>query len=247
MSVFHLAILETDTAPESIAGKHGSYGDIIETSLRKGLAQAGNPISDLKVTKWDVIIAQVYPALDSIDAVFVTAGQHDADKDDPWVPKLLEFVQGAYAAKKPILGLCYGHQIISRALGGKVSRNPGGWEVTVKQVNLTPQGSNLFGKKSISLHQMHRDAVVQIPSGLEVIGSTSQCEIQILYRKGRVLTAQGHPEFNSFMCLEMLEERRAAKILDGEILEDATSKVDLEHDGVIFWKKAWDFMLDTTA
>lgn len=74
---------------------------------------------------------------------------HDADEDDPWVPKLVDFIQKAYEAKKPIMGLCYGHQIISRALGGGVSRNPKGWEITVKEIELTPAGSKLFGRESV--------------------------------------------------------------------------------------------------
>lgn len=74
---------------------------------------------------------------------------HDADEDDPWVPNLVDFIQRAYQAKRPIMGLCYGHQIIARALGGKVSRNPKGWEITVKKIDLNPAGSKLFGTESV--------------------------------------------------------------------------------------------------
>ena len=75
MASFHIAILETDTASDSITHKHGSYGDVIENALRRGLVEAGHPVQDLQVSKWEVIQAQSYPSLKNIDAVFVTAGR----------------------------------------------------------------------------------------------------------------------------------------------------------------------------
>lgn len=73
MAPFHIAILETDTPPESISSVHGSYGDVIEKALRRGLSEAGHPLQ-LQTSKWDVIEAQAYPSLGNVDAVFVTAG-----------------------------------------------------------------------------------------------------------------------------------------------------------------------------
>ncbi|CAM1509781.1 Fc.00g001160.m01.CDS01 [Cosmosporella sp. VM-42] len=244
MASLHIAILETDTASESITHKHGSYGDVIESALRRGLVEAGKPIEDLQVSKWEVIDAPSYPPLENIDVVFVTAGRHDADQDDPWVPRLTEFVRAAYEAKKPIMGVCYGHQIIARALGGYVSRNPRGWEITVQKLDLTATGEKLFGASSLSLPQMHRDAVIQPPPEVDVIGSSECCDVQLLYQEGRLLTAQGHPEFDQLMTQEMLEERRQAGILSADLFEDASLKAGLKHDGDLFWKTVWRFLLE---
>lgn len=55
----------------------------------------------------------------------------------------------AYIMNLPMIGVCYGHQIIARALGGKISRNPGGWELGVCKMDMTPIGQKLFGKDTL--------------------------------------------------------------------------------------------------
>lgn len=90
---------------------------------------------------------------------------------------------------------------------------------------------------------MHRDAVVEAPPDVQIIGSSQHCEVQILYQPGRLLTTQGHAEFDALTCREMLEERRVAGILEGEVLEDAMAKVECEHDGAVFWRSVWRFLL----
>lgn len=89
---------------------------------------------------------------------------------------------------------------------------------------------------------MHRDAVITIPQEIDVIGTSQRCDSQILYRPGRLLTTQGHPEFDALTCREMLEERRSGGILSGEEFEEAVSKVDVRHDGELFWKVIWRFL-----
>ena len=74
---------------------------------------------------------------------------HTASDDDPWGTSLIHVIQGAYIRNIPMIGICYGHQMIARALGGKISHNPAGWEVGVCKMEMTPMGQNLFGKDSI--------------------------------------------------------------------------------------------------
>lgn len=57
----------------------------------------------------------------------------------------MDFLKESYQKRIPILAICYGHQILARALGGKVIKNPKGCEISVTKVNLTPSGTDLFG------------------------------------------------------------------------------------------------------
>lgn len=72
--------------------------------------------------------------------------EHNAFEDHPWILRLVDYVRSLYQdTQKPIVGICFGHQIIARALGTPVQRSTIGWEVSVDQINLTDDGRKLFG------------------------------------------------------------------------------------------------------
>lgn len=76
--------------------------------------------------------------------------EHDCFADDPWIVSLTEYVRGVLEDyKKPVVGICFGHQIIARALGARVGRGDGGWEISVDEITLTDAGKQLFGKDKL--------------------------------------------------------------------------------------------------
>lgn len=76
--------------------------------------------------------------------------EHDSFADVPWINKLVEFTQEVYAQDRVrLIGICFGHQIIARALGVPVGRSDIGWEIAVCDVNLTEKGKELFGKEKL--------------------------------------------------------------------------------------------------
>lgn len=71
--------------------------------------------------------------------------EHNAHEDAPWILRLLDFVRTvAKSTQIRIIGICFGHQIIARALGGVVEKNKKGWEVSVDRVDLTPTGKRIL-------------------------------------------------------------------------------------------------------
>ncbi|KAH7123489.1 class I glutamine amidotransferase-like protein [Dactylonectria estremocensis] len=243
-SIFRLAILETDETPVSIAETQGSYGEIVERLVRRGFAQAEGSVPELHITKWDVVKAQSYPSLGEIDGIFLTAGKYAAYDEYPWASKLIGFLKQSYIGHIPILAICYGHQILARALGGTVIKNPKGCELSVTRIDLTPSGIDLFETDHLNLHQMHLDTVVDLPSGMQTLGSSAISEVQFMYEAGRVLGVQGHPEANGFIIKDNLDSRFEKNLIEVEEYEAALSKINLEHDGDVFAKAIPKFLLD---
>jgi GMP synthase-like glutamine amidotransferase len=153
-----------------------------------------------------------------------------------------------------LVGVCFGHQIIGRALGQKVGRSEGGWEISVTPMQLTTKGKELFGLDEVvsyylpytatlpsprlhtfpsqAIHQMHQDAVFTYPPSVEHLGHSPSCHVQGMYEKKRLITTQGHPEFDGDIVAELLENRHDRGVFDDETYEDAMGRVRRKHDGV---------------
>lgn len=90
---------------------------------------------------------------------------------------------------------------------------------------------------------MHRDAVLEVPEGLVSLGSSSKCEVQGLYKPGRVISFQAHPEFDDFIMEEIMQARYAQKIFSKEMYEEGITRARAAHDGVLVSAKIWEFLL----
>lgn len=79
---------------------------------------------------------------------------------------------------------------------------------------------------------MHRDIVYVYPEHVEPLGHTARCEVQGMYVKHRLITVQGHPEFNRDVVSELLEARHDSGIFDDAMFNDGMSRVRQHHDGI---------------
>ena len=79
--------------------------------------------------------------------------EYDSFENHPWILKLVEFTQKVLAQDRvKIIGVCFGHQIVARALGTEVGRNPKGWETAVEPQDLTEKGQRLFKVERLVSH-----------------------------------------------------------------------------------------------
>ena len=78
---------------------------------------------------------------------------------------------------------------------------------------------------------MHRDAVLEVPEGLLSLGSSPRCSIQGLYKPGRVLSFQAHPEFDDFIMTKILQSRHEQGIFDDTMFRDGMGRAEDSHDG----------------
>ena len=149
-----IAILECDTPLDATRATYGSYGGVFIALLKAGADALSYPglssTSGLSISTYDVVTAQTYPVLDDIDAILITGSRHNAFDHDPWILKLVEFTERVLKQRRVrTIGVCFGHQIVGRALGTKVDRSDKGWEVSVTAIDLTKRGQEIFGKTAL--------------------------------------------------------------------------------------------------
>ncbi|EFX06023.1 glutamine amidotransferase class 1 [Grosmannia clavigera kw1407] len=237
-----LAILMADTPMPQTQAAFEDYGGVFTDLFRRALAPASLD-SVLTISKHDIVngdFAAAYPDLNQIDAILITGSKHNAYDHTPWINALVAFVRRVLATTAPgstaahpvrLLGICFGHQICGRALDAPVDVSPAGWEVSVTDVPLTSEGRAFFGKDTLNIFQMHRDAVLANPSGTIALGATDSCPVQGFLLPGRAVTVQGHPEFSATIVREILDKRHQIGILPDDLYSSGIARVDNKHDG----------------
>ncbi|RHZ74015.1 hypothetical protein CDV55_108993 [Aspergillus turcosus] len=248
-SALRIAVLECDAPPADANARYGGYHGVFSRLLKESARALGqpdklDPETGLDISRWDVVYAQEYPRLEDVDAILLTGSKYNSFDDDPWILKLVEYTKRAIDDQRvKILGICYGHQIVGRALGSKVGRSDAGWEIAVCDVDLTEQGKKLFGKDKLHIQQMHRDIVFDCPPDVVPLGSSPRCAIQGMYRPGHFITVQGHPEFREDIVSEVVKLRMSTGIFSKEEGEDALSRAGKDHDGVAIGVTFLKFLL----
>jgi len=142
----------------------------------------------LTFTTWDVEAMQFPPGPDAAEGWLITGSRHGAYEDHPWIPPLEDLVRAIVASGRPLVGICFGHQIVAQALGGRVEKFEGGWSV----------GRHLYRMETgetLALNAWHQDQVVQPPGHARTIAQSDFTRHAALRIGDTVLTWQPHPEF----------------------------------------------------
>lgn len=203
-----IGILQTGLAPEALAPAMGDYPDMFARLLD------GHGFT----FKTFQVVNGTFPAtVRDCDGWLITGSKHGAYEDHPWIPPLEAFIRAAFDARVPVVGICFGHQIIAQAMGGKVEKFAGGWSVGPTTYD--------FDGETVTLNAWHQDQVVQRPAGTTVIASNDFCENAALLYDDRALTIQAHPEFKPDF-VEGLMKTRAIGVVPDPLLQAAATKLD---------------------
>lgn len=210
-----IAVIVCDTPIAGYVDTFGDFGDQLKALLREGGCQQ-------PLRRFDAVALELPPPCLALSGVIISGSRSDAWRDEAWVVKLVEWV-AATVGRVPIVGVCFGHQILGRALGMAVGPTAA-WETGVMSFPINPKARQALGGASeILIVESHLDQVTgPLPAGVEIIGSTEQCVVQGLYLESkRVLSFQGHPEFLPAASLWLIKAQESRGAIPAEQAAEA--------------------------
>ena len=202
-----IGILQTGLAPDVLKGTFGEYPGFFERLLsNKGFT----------FQTWSVVEGDFPDGPGDADGWLITGSKHGAYEDHPWIPPLEQLIRDIMAAGRPLIGVCFGHQIIATALGGEVRKFDGGWIVGQQDYDINGV--------TLRINAWHQDQVITPPEGAEVVGTGPNCAYAALLYPGRAYTVQPHPEYGDDFIQGLLETRGKGVVPD-ELMAQAASKM----------------------
>lgn len=199
-----IGILECGQTPSDWIAQHGEMADPFPPFLRRA-----DPALRFEVFRPHR--GQLPSSATQCDAWLVTGSPHSVPVPEPWQPALAHFLVQA-VPQRPVVGICYGHQLMHAALGGEVARAPQGWGVGVHDYAVhtlpawVPGGVPPQPLRVIALHQ---DQVLRPAPGTQVLAGNDFCPLAITTIGDNVLTVQPHPEMTRVLARDIYETHRA--------------------------------------
>ena len=210
-----IGILQTGLVPDGMAEKTGEYPDM----FARLLANQG-----FEFESWAVVDGVFPKGPEEADGWLITGSRHGVYEDHAWLPPLRDLIRAIYASERPLVGVCFGHQVIAQALGGTVEKFAGGWSVGPTRYR--------FGDQERLIHAWHQDQVITLPEGAEVVAESDHCRYAALLYPGHAYTVQPHPEFNDAYAGALLRERGPGVVPQAD-LDAASSQLGTPLDSAL--------------
>ncbi|OOY17308.1 type 1 glutamine amidotransferase [Thioclava sp. DLFJ4-1] len=185
-----LCILEADRPAEAFRPAHGTYAGMFERWLAPALPEA----------TFESIFVAGGEALpddpDHYDAYLVTGSRAGVYEDHDWIAPLEGFLRELRARNRPVAGVCFGHQVMAQAFGGKVEKSAAGWMLGRQEHMLSPQGAEVFGPDPLAALSFHQDQITALPpDAARLLSNDPSPNGGLVYTGFPALSVQFHPEF----------------------------------------------------
>ena len=183
-----VGLLECDHVADHLRHIAGDYRQMFSELINRHAPQ-------IQLEYFDVSNGEFPASVDACDGYLTTGSRFSAYDGDHWIQALKDFVRQLRDADKPFVGICFGHQILAEALGGKVGRAEG-WGIGIQSLDVIQTEEWMQPWQSrCNLQYSHRDQVQVLPEGSVVLGESDHCPVAMFRVGEKMLGIQGHPEF----------------------------------------------------
>lgn len=198
----NIGILQCDDVRESLQERHGNYPEMF-TQLFKSVDD------ELEFTVYRVIDDEYPVSIDECDAYITTGSRYSVNDSAEWIDSLQQFICRLHHSRKKFIGICFGHQLMVKALGGKVEKSEKGWGVGINSSHvINPQEWMQPSCNEIALVVSHQDQVKHLPPDTVILAASSFCPHYMIQIDQHFMSIQGHPEFSKAYSKDLMNARR---------------------------------------
>jgi len=185
-------IIRTGRAPAPIRARHGDFPHWF---------RLGAQLSAERMRVVDVEAGDTLPAPSEVAGALITGSAAMVTDRAAWSERTAGWIRDAMDEQLPLFGVCYGHQLMAHALGGRVDYLPGGREIGTVTIRMLDEAkTDLLTDKLPSefrVHATHEQSVLELPKGATVLASSSRDPHHLVRYGANAMSAQFHPEFNA--------------------------------------------------
>lgn len=214
-----IGLLETGNPPGDLADTYGSYSAMFEALL--------GPEHSYRV--YDVQKGELPADPAENDAYVITGSAAGVYDPLPWIEPLKAFLRQA-KGEQPMVGVCFGHQIMAEAFGGKAEKSDKGWGVGLQAYAVETQEPWMDSAAHVAVPGSHQDQVTALPPGARVLAGSAFTPYGILaYDDAKAISMQFHPEFSPAYAKALIEARRGTRFTD-EQADAAIASLGADND-----------------
>jgi GMP synthase (glutamine-hydrolysing) len=197
-------IIRTGRAPASIRARHGDFPHWFRLGSQL-------PLRQLRVV--DVEAGELLPSPHDIAGAMITGSAAMVTERLPWSERTAGWIRDAMDVELPLFGVCYGHQLMAHALGGRVDYLPGGREIGTQSIEMLPhhaQDSLLSAlPAAFRAHTTHEQSVLEAPDGSVILARSHRDPHHLLRYGAKAISTQFHPEFNADVMRAYIRRKHA--------------------------------------
>ena len=200
-----IGLLLCDDVQTQFQPEHGHYPDMFQALLEQH-----DPT--LQIITYRALDGQLPENTNDCDGWIISGSRHSVNDPFPWISALEAFVKQLYTDGQKTVGICFGHQLMAKALGGTVTKSDKGWGIGVSENTLIQQPDWMHPAPewpgTLRLLVSHQEQVRHLPESASLLASSDFCPYYMVTYSDHFLSIQGHPEFTKAYMEALIHSRK---------------------------------------